>query len=230
MNKYQLVFLGDDHDMNQGRNWLSDQIKEGKLKIDFLALEYIETSKQNLLEKGNKLRAKKYLDEVYKEFPGFSSDSILKIIDVCQQSKIKVFGIEMPEESFKDWRSEVAQSERTKYIASRIIELTKIGKGIVLIGADHVEKIGNNVFDIVRKNLGEVNTISMVMIGGREWSIDTEDYWIRKLEIKAQREKKSKEFYFFKVDNNSYPTDWIIHFPQIEKKVVLEKLKKELIQ
>lgn len=221
IKKYKVTFLGDDHNMNQGRSWLADQIKKGELKIDFLALEYIETSRQDLLEKKNQNTIKKYLKKTYWEFPGLDPDSIWQIINSCQKSKVKIFGIEMPEESFGDWENEATQSERTKYIASKIIELTKFGKGIVLIGADHAEKRKGNVFDMVKQILGTGNVVSLIMIGGKNWSIDTKDYWIRKLELEAKKQKKDKELYFFIANNDLFPTDWVIHFPQVEKQLGL---------
>jgi hypothetical protein len=69
LQKHKLVLFGDDHNMNQGRYWLANEIGKVTDKIDFLALEYIETSKQFLLKEPTLIPLKKYLQEAYSEFP-----------------------------------------------------------------------------------------------------------------------------------------------------------------
>lgn len=211
----QIIFFGDDHNMNQGREWLREEIKKNKQKIDFVALEYFETSKQQLIEGGDDKRMQKYLEKTYKDFCGFKAKSVIEIVKVCKELGVKVFGIEMPEESFSDWYKAESQAERIKDIAKQIIGLSELGNGVVLIGADHVEKGKDNVFKLVRQTLDEAKLASVVFIGGKDWTIDTEEYWVRKLEIEAQRNKQHKKFYV-KPGDKKFLADWIIHFPQTE--------------
>ena len=214
INNNKIIFFGDDHDMNQGRNWLAKVIND-ITNIDFFAIEYVETSKQKLIDDDNDENLIKYLKKVYKEFPGFSPESIINIINICKRKKIKVIAIEMPEESFKDWKTEKSQQARIKYITKQIYKLAKNKKGVVLMGADHVEKVGNNVLNNVKKIIKQ-KIVSVIFIGGKNWTIDTEDYWIRRLEIKFITENNNLKMKYLKVINEKYPTDWIIHFPQSE--------------
>jgi hypothetical protein len=43
--KNDIIFFGDDHDMNQGRDWLSKELLNLD-NIKYLGLEYIDTSQQ----------------------------------------------------------------------------------------------------------------------------------------------------------------------------------------
>lgn len=219
-NSYKIVFLGDDHNMNQGREWLAREIKKSKLRIDFLALEYIEVDKQYLIDERDDNKLKKYLEKAFKDFPGFNAESILGIISSCHHLGVKVFGIEMPEESFSDWYKADAQRERMEFISNQVIELTALGKGIVLIGADHVEKNRNNVFRRIKESAGKNNIISLIFVGGKDWSIDTEEYWIKRLESDAKNKGLDKQFYI-EPGNKQIPADWIIHFPQTEHAHIL---------
>lgn len=214
-----VVFFGDDHDMNSGRNWLARQIKTGQLKPKFLAIEYIETDQQSLIDKLDKKVLCSYISEKYKEFPGLNAESIYMLIKVAKENGIEVRGVEMPDKYFTDWKTEMAQSSRIEYITDQIQELTEIGDGIILLGADHVEKNKTNVFGkIFLANNNE--KISVIFIGGKSWSIDTEEYWIRRLELDAIAKNKSLDYFETEVQDQSSPCHWIIHFPQVEKVIL----------
>ncbi len=215
VNCYKIIFFGDDHNMNQGREWLGREIKRHRSKVAFMALEYIEADKQYLIDGKDDDKLKKYLEKTYKEFLGFEAGSIINIINVCRHLGIKVFGIEMPENSFNDWHTADAQKARVEFMSEQVIKLTKLGKGIVLIGADHVEKNKDNVLKRVKRLVGKSNIVSLIFIGGKDWSIDTEDYWIKRLESDAKNTGLDRQFYV-KFGNRQIPADWIIHFPQTE--------------
>ncbi len=215
----RIIFFGDDHNMNQGRDWLAEQIDKSIKKIDFLALEYIESSKQELLEKGKSNQLKRYLKKTFLDFPGFSPDSILNIVAVCRAKEIKISGIEIPKESFTDWTNKNAQIQRVKHLTNEVKSILPLGNGIVLMGADHVEKREDNVYGKIKSELGDKNDIlSVLFIGGKKWTIDTEDYYIRKLELDAKLNKKEKTLYAYRIKkDSSVPSDWVIHFPQVEQ-------------
>ncbi len=214
----QIIFFGDDHDMNQGRNWLADQIEKCSEKIDFLALEYVESSKQKLLENDNHGKLKKYLQKTYLDFPGFMPDSILNIVTVCKKKGIRVQGIEMPEDSFTDWTDKNAQLQRVEYLIHEIKNLLPLGKGIVLTGADHAEKREHNVYGKIRSELIDNSKIlSVLFIGGKNWTVDTNEYYIRKLELEAINTNRALLLFDFPVKDNAVPADWVIHFPQTEE-------------
>jgi hypothetical protein len=156
-----------------------------------------------------------YLKRVYKDFPGFSPDSIITLIKIAKRKNLKIYGIEMPENSFDNWYTQEAQDKRVEYISKEIMKISKLGKGIILLGADHVEKNHKNVFYNIKKKYK--NILSIIFIGGRNWSIDTEEYWIRKLEVDSQRKGIQNNFLIFRIKYNIYPTDYILHFPQVEK-------------
>ncbi|MHB8362659.1 MAG: hypothetical protein ACYDBX_03515 [Patescibacteria group bacterium] len=214
LQKHRILFFGDDHDMNQGREWLAREINKLE-KIDFIAIEYVDTSSQKLIDNGEYTKLKIYLRKTYKDFKGLSPESIINLIKVAKSKNIKIFGIEMPENSFDNWDTKQAQEERIKYISKEILKIAKLGNGIVLLGADHTEKGQNNIFGNIKSKYSEV--ISLVFIGGKSWSQDTEDYWIRKLEMDFQKDKNFNNMFISKIKNNIYPTDYIIHFPQKEK-------------
>ncbi len=75
--------------------------------------------------------------------------------------------------------------------------IAKLGNGIVLLGADHTEKGQNNIFKNIKNKYSEV--VSLVFIGGKNWSQDTEDYWIRKLEMDSQKNRNSNKIFILKV-------------------------------
>lgn len=207
-----LILFGDDHNMNSGRKWLTDQIMSTSSEIKYLAIEYIETDQQQLIEDLDQKRLNAYLIEKYKEFPGFDPTSVINLIEKAKTKGIKVIGIEMPEKSFSDWKSKKSQKMRTKFISDQIIQLNKLGKGIILVGADHAEKKKRNLH-------GKVNNkgiLSVIFVGGKSWSLDTGEYWIRKIELEAQKSGTEKELFAIKVKKEEFPCDWIIHFPQIE--------------
>ena len=210
---YQLVMFGDDHNMNKGREWLAREIKSDKSRIDFLGLEYIETSKQNLIAENRENKIVPYLKKTYKDFPGFDPYSVSKLVDLSRETKIKVEGIETPDATFINWEDIEAQEARIKYLAEKIIELSgnENQKGIVLLGADHVEKRNDNVYGLVQRQIK--NLVSVVFVGGKDWTIDTEEYWIRKIEIGVINMGWENDFFALEVKNNEYPCDWIIHFP-----------------
>ena len=214
LQKHRILFFGDDHDMNQGREWLAREIN--KLgNIDFIAIEYVDTSSQKLIDNGEYKKLNVYLKKTYANFLGFSTESVINLIKVAKSKNIKIFGIEMPENSFDNWHTKKAQEERIKYISKEILKITKLGNGIVLLGADHTEKGQNNIFKNIKNKYSEV--VSLVFIGGKSWSQDTEDYWIRKLEMDSQKNRNSNKIFILKVKNDISPTDYIIHFPQREK-------------
>ncbi len=212
--KNNILFFGDDHDMNQGRYWLSKELLNLD-NIDYLGIEYIDTSKQELINNSEYNKLGIYLKKVYKDFPGFSPDSIINLIKIAKTKNIKVYGIEMPEASFDNWYTKEAQDARVKYISKQIIKISKLGKGIILLGADHVEKNRKNVCHNIKKRYEDI--LSIIFIGGRNWSQDTEEYWIRKLEMDSQRNKIQNDFFVIRTKNHIFPTDYILHFPQIEK-------------
>ncbi len=214
LEENNILFFGDDHDMNQGRDWLCKQILNLD-NIDYLGIEYIDTSKQELIDDSEYNKLEIYLKRVYKDFLGFSPDSVLNLIKIAKTKNIKIYGIEMPEDLFDNWYTTEAQDKRVKYIFKQILKISKLGKGIILLGADHVEKNQKNVFQNIKKRYKDI--LSLIFIGGRNWSQDTEEYWIRKLEIDSQRNNTENDFFILKIKNSKIPTDYIIHFPQIEK-------------
>lgn len=138
------------------------------------------------------------------------------IINVCHDLGIKVLGIEMPAGSFADWHQADAQKERMKFLSNQVIKLTKLGRGVVLLGADHVEKEQDNVFQKVQESVGKDKVASVIFIGGKNWSSDTEDYWIRGLEAGAKDRGLDNQFYI-EPGGKQIPADWIIHFPQTKR-------------
>ncbi len=207
-----LVLFGDDHNMNSGRTWLSHQIVKMSSKIKYLAIEYIETDQQALIDQLDKEILCSYIAKKYKDFPGLNPVSIFDLISEFKMRRIKVVGIEMPESSVSNWESVGAQTIRTKYISQQLRELNKLGFGIALLGADHVEKGRNNVYSQI-----PYKKSSVVFTGGKAWSIDTKEYWIRKIELAAQESGKKNDNFAFLVKNSEFPCDWVIHFPQTEK-------------
>lgn len=205
-----LILFGDDHNMNQGRSWLTQKIAITSLKIKYFALEYIETDRQDLIDELDKKTLCTYITEKYKDFPGLDPMSIFDLISESKKRGIKVVGIEMPEGSFNNWELLAAQTSRTKYISQQLRELNKLGFGIALLGTDHAEKDRDNVYSLI-----PYKKLSVVFMGGKAWSIDTEEYWIRKIELTAQ--KSGNNSFAFLVKNNEFPCDWVIHFPQTEK-------------
>lgn len=214
LEKNDIIFFGDDHDMNQGRYWLSKELLNLD-NIDYLGIEYIDTSKQELINNSEYNKLAIYLKKVYKDFPGFSPDSIINLIKIAKTKNIKVYGIEMPENSFDNWYKRKAQDARVKYISKQIIKISKLEKVIILLGADNIEKKQKNVFHNIKKKYKDI--LSIIFIGGKNWSIDTEEYWIRKLEMDSQRKNIQNDFFVMRIKNNIFPTDYILHFPQIEK-------------
>jgi hypothetical protein len=112
-----------------------------------------------------------------------------------------------------NWEDTAVQETRIKFLADKIIELSRNnnGKGIVLLGADHVEKRKDNVYGLVQRQLQ--NLVSVVFVGGKDWTIDTEEYWIRKIEVGAINMGWKNDFFAIEVLNQEFPCDWVIHFP-----------------
>lgn len=208
----RIVILGDDHNMDKGREWLAKEIRNGLPNINFLALEYIETDKQKLIDKFDKKEIISHLKHSYKDFPGFSPNSILKLIASSKRAKLQITAIEIPEKSFQEWNNKTAQKARTKFISQQITKISERENGLVLLGADHAEKMKDNVYGQLKKTVGEI--VSVVFIGGKNWTIDTDEYWIRKLEIEIKKERLDKKMFALNVVNHRLPCDWIIHFPQ----------------
>ena len=208
----KLVLLGDDHNTNQGRNWLKKELSRLAGKVNFPATEYVESDRQDLLNGSNESKLCDYLKIRYNEFPGFNPDSIISLVKHVQNMGIDIIGVDMPESSFSDWKTTESQQERTKHILGILSKLVSTQTGLALLGADHVEKKTETVCGILNK-VG-IKPLSVVFIGGKNWSIDTEEYWIRREELKAQKNNIDMKLFAFKVNNNSLPCDWVIHFPQ----------------
>lgn len=208
----KIIMLGDDHNMNKGRRWLEMEIKTGKLNINFLCLEYIEVSQQKLINHLDKQKLLAYLKKSYMDFPGFNPNSVLNLITSAKKAGISTKAIEIPENSFGEWNNEISQNARTKFIAKQITKASKLGNGLVLLGADHVEKKEDTVYGLVKKSLGDV--VSVIFIGGKNWTIDTNEYWIRRLELQIKTEKLDKKLFALNTTEYDFPCDWIIHFPQ----------------
>ena len=209
----QLVLFGDDHNTDSGRIWIRDNLEELSYNRKNLGLEYIPSSDEKYINHIDLLKI--HLDSNYKEFPGFHIDSVINIIMEAQRQKLRVFGIDMPSDYFKDWTDSLNQKERTKYMSENILKNLEEGKTMALLGADHVENKTDNVYGMISERSPNIKVLSIVFAGGKDWTVDTEDYWIRQVDITAKDIGWDKETIFMKNQNDLLPCDWVIHFPQI---------------
>lgn len=209
----KLILLGDDHNTSSGIEWLKEELPIISGEINFLATEYIESDKGNLLTNKDTGEILEYLKNRYKDFPGFNPNSIVSLLRQAQKLGMHIAGVDMPEDTFTDWTILESQMERTKHLSRKILELAFKHKGVVLLGADHVEKKSDNVYGLLKAK--GLDPISIVFIGGKDWTIDTEEYWIRKEELLAKQNKFDRKLFYYKSRERSLPCDWVIHFPQI---------------
>src|SRR3972149_6992950 len=119
----ELVLLGDDHNTDQGRVWLKKELPPLSGGIGFLATEYIESDRTDLLTGSSENKLHAYLKNRYKEFTGFDPVSITSLVKQCHGLGIETVGVDMPESSFSDWRASESQQERTKYISGMLSKL-----------------------------------------------------------------------------------------------------------
>lgn len=210
-----LVMFGEDHNVNSGRVWLKNLIPQVSSNFQSVGLEYIPSPDAQYLNDQDLLV--KHLAESYKDFPGFDSNSIIGITNVCRANDLKIFGIDMPPDYFDDWQDQENQKERVDFMAKNVLRQLATGKALTLFGGDHIENRRDNVYGVIKKDKPETKILSVAFVGGKSWSIDTEDYWLRKLELAATELNMPDKFFVLKNSDNILPCDVVIHFPQVEK-------------
>lgn len=210
-----LVLFGDDHNTNSGRVWLKNLIPQISDNFQNFGLEYMPSPDEEF--RNNKDLLRKYLVENYKDFPGLNPDSVIDIVNQCESNKMEVFGIDMPPDYFDDWQNQQNQRERIKFMTKVVMDHLAQGNTLALFGGDHVEIRDDNVYGLIRKERPDVKILSIVFIGGKTWTIDTKDYWIRKLELLAIEQRLQNTFFILNNSDNELRCDFVIHLPQIEK-------------